>query len=1210
MSRFVRGVAVALASALLVAAPVPGFAAASTGHTAVWTVLRSGSWTWDAAAGDSITLSESGGTIEIVMPEPGRIRITPPTGQSFAPGEYPLAQQPTETHAGIDHCLGSGTLRIGSIERGTDGAITSLSFSYDVEQCNDFGRVHRTVRYHAADDWWGVRLPRMYTDFGVLRRGQTVTRTLSVTRTGSLAATLGAATLPEGSPFAVTDNRCDDQPLAAGATCGIDVSFTAPDAGKTFDALLTIQSDSPAGALASPMHAVVNQPAPAPKDVRAVAGDDGIGLVWRTFQSHEYDQAITAWRVYRDGAADPVAEITNPWMTVYSDPAAPGETHTYTVVAVAASGTGPASAEVSATVPLVTSEPGPRSLLAIDGPAFDYAGPATPAASGLGRVSFAVPNGTLTIYPDSGAAWAPGETFGGGVQFGTTSSSCYGRGAFTVHEAKVHRDGTPVVLALSGDLDCGSGGTGHLEIRYAATRGAVAADTTPDTVDKGRVTPGTVSSATTVTVRNAGTDVLTLGAATATGTDWQVSGDTCAGRTLAAGATCTVGVRFAPTALGLSQQALEIPDSSPAGRRRIALLGRGGGAPTTPRAPAALGLTRRVVLTWTEPEIAEHGVDHYLIQRSTSATTGFATIGSANAAGLPRFVDLRRTPGQRLYYRVAAKNVYGTSAYSSVVSAVPAAREVMFTADTTGSGTYRLYSRALPSGATAPALAVEPAFAAGSQEDPAISPDGTRLLYTREPVGGGRLHLFEATIHGTEESGLAEDGAVPMTYRDPAWSPDGTRYAYSCKPVGQEWYDLCVNGPTGRKTFKNAAGAAKPSWLPNGKELLVVSAYGIDVVAADGSYRVTIPGTQNARSVTVSPDGQRMAWVRFEGTDLEPGTGETPRFSLRVSGLDAGPGTALLSTGYTNDPAWTPDGRTIYYTHTERTPTGALGTRDVYSVPVTGGTPARVTNTPDVDEDNVVFFDPAVAAPPKYVRRQMSDFTGDGRADVAVFRPGTGTWMIRGVKRVKYGRLGDVPVAADYNGDRKADIAVFRPDTSTWYVYGRTPVKYGRPGDIPVPADYNGDGRADIAVYRPSTGTWYVRDRFVTKFGRAGDVPVPADYNGDRKAEVAVYRPSGGDWLRPGRAAVDLPGVPVPADYAGTGRAQIATYLDGSFLHEALGQYDPFATAKPTAHDLPVYGNLDSSRDVEPGVFNPALGLWRLVGKANFTYGTVGDIPV
>ena len=151
--------------------------------------------------------------------------------------------------------------------------------------------------------------------------------------------------------------------------------------------------------------------------------------------------------------------------------------------------------------------------------------------------------------------------------------------------------------------------------------------------------------------------------------------------------------------------------------------------------------------------------------------------------------------------------------------------------------------------------------------------------------------------------------------------------------------------------------------------------------------------------------------------------------------------------------------------------------------------------------------------PTDFVLSAFADFDGDGRGDISVFRPSSGTWFLQqstaGFTGVGFGDSADLITPADYDGDGRTDVAVFRPSNGVWYLYrstlGFTGIAFGQAGDIPVPADYDGDGRADIAVFRPSNGTWYLNRSTLgftgIAFGAAGDKPVPADYNGDGRAE-------------------------------------------------------------------------------------------------------------
>ncbi|MFN2505027.1 MAG: FG-GAP-like repeat-containing protein, partial [Acidimicrobiales bacterium] len=157
--------------------------------------------------------------------------------------------------------------------------------------------------------------------------------------------------------------------------------------------------------------------------------------------------------------------------------------------------------------------------------------------------------------------------------------------------------------------------------------------------------------------------------------------------------------------------------------------------------------------------------------------------------------------------------------------------------------------------------------------------------------------------------------------------------------------------------------------------------------------------------------------------------------------------------------------------------------------------------------------------------RAVADFDGDGKTDLSVFRPPSGTWFIAkstgGSIVGPFGVNGDIPVPADYDGDGLTDLAVFRPATGTWFIAkstgGSIVGPFGVNGDIPVPADYDGDAKADLAVFRPATGTWFIAKStggsIVGPFGVNGDIPVPGDYDGDAKADLAVFRPATGTWF-------------------------------------------------------------------------------------------------
>jgi FG-GAP-like repeat len=107
------------------------------------------------------------------------------------------------------------------------------------------------------------------------------------------------------------------------------------------------------------------------------------------------------------------------------------------------------------------------------------------------------------------------------------------------------------------------------------------------------------------------------------------------------------------------------------------------------------------------------------------------------------------------------------------------------------------------------------------------------------------------------------------------------------------------------------------------------------------------------------------------------------------------------------------------------------------------------------------------------------------------------------VAALQFGTSTDRPVPGDYTGDGKADIAFFRPSTGFWFILRSEDssfysVPFGTNGDIPTVGDYDGDGKNDTAVFRPSSNTWFVNRTtagvLIATFGIAGDQPLPSAF--------------------------------------------------------------------------------------------------------------------
>jgi TolB protein len=147
----------------------------------------------------------------------------------------------------------------------------------------------------------------------------------------------------------------------------------------------------------------------------------------------------------------------------------------------------------------------------------------------------------------------------------------------------------------------------------------------------------------------------------------------------------------------------------------------------------------------------------------------------------------------------------------------------------------------------------------GSQDYPAISPDGSKIAYM------SALTTLIAGMEGIVNqqlwvASLRDGKAAPIFLsaakdRQPAWSPDGRRLAFSSDRKGTE--NIWITDVEGHaeQITDDAGSAVTPAWSPDGKEIVYVS-------TASGTSELMIVNVETRKTRKVSPFGAKSVEVR------------------------------------------------------------------------------------------------------------------------------------------------------------------------------------------------------------------------------------------------------------------------------------------------------------------------------------------------------------
>jgi serine/threonine-protein kinase len=189
-------------------------------------------------------------------------------------------------------------------------------------------------------------------------------------------------------------------------------------------------------------------------------------------------------------------------------------------------------------------------------------------------------------------------------------------------------------------------------------------------------------------------------------------------------------------------------------------------------------------------------------------------------------------------------------------------------------------------------------------QNPRLSPDGSRVAVRVASPEGGDIWIYEVG-RGTRTRLTFEGVNV-----EPVWSPDGERIAFSAGEDPDLQWIPADGSATAQLLLQEKDTQLPSSWSPDGR---ILAFYEIDPKTARDIWAMKIDGDAaptpilvtefNEHSPMFSPDGRWLAYVSDESGREEVYVRPYP-----------GPGAKhAVSTEGGREPAWSPDGRELFY---------------------------------------------------------------------------------------------------------------------------------------------------------------------------------------------------------------------------------------------------------------------------------------------------------